>query len=636
MSLHDLPSKDRNAYNSLVKHFENKNYKKALKLADHILANNPRNGDTVAMKALVLSTSQPKKMSEAFDLARLAVKYNLKSHITWHVLGLLHKGAEEFPMALKAFKTALKHQPTNAQVLKDTALLQTHLREYSDLVETRRTMLTENPRPSSHWYAFAVAHDLAGNASSAADVLNDFFESVKATDTRSKLEKSEVLLYQCELLYNSKRNEELLKLLEEHNTEILDVFSKLEHKAKALNQLGQIDQSKLVYQELIDFNCDDENYIVAYLDLFDDKNAELERLLSTYSKSIAMNALYLKYSVSNTEKFGEVALKFLKTFPVPSLIPLLSEILNIQPDLWEVLEEQLKTAQTHFENQNKFSKSGWIAYTYGSLLTSFDPSKAEHVADKCAELFQSANEDCPEPWMLKSKIAEKMGNFDEAIKFADKARVLDPGDRFLNHNLVELYLKSDSIENAIEVSKNFCRKPEGSIDEFLKTFTDFQVCFLELMFGHAYLKSQQVDESLWCFQSVLRHFDEYYSEFFDFHLYCVSRGYLRKYVRALKVIPNYKKCEYFISAVVGVVKCYSELRNNPELLSSLKEKVQASIDQAQNNDDGSQQVESVEQSVQTTTSVDQSKNNQSWVGLQLISTKNLTNFFQKHIASSMK
>lgn len=51
-----LNSKDQANFRQLVKFYEAKQYKKALKTADALLKKNPNHGDTEAMKALVINS----------------------------------------------------------------------------------------------------------------------------------------------------------------------------------------------------------------------------------------------------------------------------------------------------------------------------------------------------------------------------------------------------------------------------------------------------------------------------------------------------------------------------------------------------------------------------------------------------
>jgi N-alpha-acetyltransferase 15/16, NatA auxiliary subunit len=50
-----LPKKEADLFKNVVKHYELKQYKKAIKLADTILKKFPKHGETLAMKGLTLN-----------------------------------------------------------------------------------------------------------------------------------------------------------------------------------------------------------------------------------------------------------------------------------------------------------------------------------------------------------------------------------------------------------------------------------------------------------------------------------------------------------------------------------------------------------------------------------------------------
>ncbi len=80
-----LPTKEAALFRQLVKFYETKQYKKAIKAADQILKKSPEHGETLAMKGLTLNYMDRKE--EAYELVRRGLKADLKSHVCWHVYG---------------------------------------------------------------------------------------------------------------------------------------------------------------------------------------------------------------------------------------------------------------------------------------------------------------------------------------------------------------------------------------------------------------------------------------------------------------------------------------------------------------------------------------------------------------------
>lgn len=73
-----LPKKELDHFRSLVKCYELKQYKKALKLAESILKKYEDHGETLAMKGLVLSAMPGKDKVEATDLVKLGLRKDMR------------------------------------------------------------------------------------------------------------------------------------------------------------------------------------------------------------------------------------------------------------------------------------------------------------------------------------------------------------------------------------------------------------------------------------------------------------------------------------------------------------------------------------------------------------------------------
>lgn len=71
-----LPKKEADLFRSVVKHYEMKQYKKAIKQADAILKRFPNHGETLAMKGLTLNYMSKKE--EAHDLAKRGLMHDMR------------------------------------------------------------------------------------------------------------------------------------------------------------------------------------------------------------------------------------------------------------------------------------------------------------------------------------------------------------------------------------------------------------------------------------------------------------------------------------------------------------------------------------------------------------------------------
>ena len=62
--------------------------------------------ETLAMKGLTLNCLGRKE--EAYDFVRRGLKNDLKSHVCWHVYGLLQRSDRKYDEAIKAYRNALR------------------------------------------------------------------------------------------------------------------------------------------------------------------------------------------------------------------------------------------------------------------------------------------------------------------------------------------------------------------------------------------------------------------------------------------------------------------------------------------------------------------------------------------------
>ena len=83
--------------------------------------------------------------------AALTLQNDIRSHVCWHVYGLLYRSDMNYPEAIKCYRNALKWEKDNQQILRDLALLQAQTRDWEGFVETRRILLTQKPTIRNNW-----------------------------------------------------------------------------------------------------------------------------------------------------------------------------------------------------------------------------------------------------------------------------------------------------------------------------------------------------------------------------------------------------------------------------------------------------------------------------------------------------
>jgi tetratricopeptide (TPR) repeat protein len=124
-----LTGKEKEMFRSLVDCFEKKQFSRALKHADTILKKYPNHGETLSMKGLVKNALNEKE--EAYALVKEGLKNDVRSHICWHVFGLLHRSDSNYKEAIKCYQNALKIDANNGNILRDLGWLQIQVRMYA-------------------------------------------------------------------------------------------------------------------------------------------------------------------------------------------------------------------------------------------------------------------------------------------------------------------------------------------------------------------------------------------------------------------------------------------------------------------------------------------------------------------------
>lgn len=257
-----LPPKEHNIFKSVVRFYETKQLKKALKAAESILKRFPLHGETLAMKGLTLNALDRK--AEANELVRKGLHLQMKSHICWHVFGLLFRSDRDYREAAKAYLNALKFDKDNQQILRDLALLQVQIRNYEGLEETRRQLLTVKPNQRNNWIGFALSFHLLGNYNTAVSVLDTYQDTLKqSSQPEDRYEASELILYKNFILEESAQYQVALSHLDENAQRIVDRIALREARARLLSALQLHDQAAVEIRNLLALNPDNHTYIRA-------------------------------------------------------------------------------------------------------------------------------------------------------------------------------------------------------------------------------------------------------------------------------------------------------------------------------------------------------------------------------------
>lgn len=149
------------------------------------------------MKGLILNCMERK--AEAYELVRRGVKLDIKSHVCWHVYGLLYRSDREYLQAIKCYRGALRQDAENIQILRDLSLLQVQMRDLDGFVQTRQQLLTLKPTNRNNWFSFALSQHLRKRYKQAIGIV-DAYEKTLEGAPENDYEHGEMLLYKV-LMY---------------------------------------------------------------------------------------------------------------------------------------------------------------------------------------------------------------------------------------------------------------------------------------------------------------------------------------------------------------------------------------------------------------------------------------------------
>eukprot|EP00922_Rhytidocystis_sp_ex-Travisia-forbesii_P065585 GHVS01097428.1.p1 GENE.GHVS01097428.1~~GHVS01097428.1.p1 ORF type:complete len:978 (-),score=167.95 GHVS01097428.1:29-2962(-) len=255
---------DAAAFRCMMKFYDSRMYKKANKAADGILKKFASHGETLSMKGLIL-WNMPDKKTEAYEYAKKGLRNNLRSHMCWHVLGLMYRQDKDYIEAAKCYNQALRLDPENIQILRDLCNLQIHERKLEGFRENRRKILRVKSRMLRDWTALSLAHHLCGDSELGGELLDECERLFKDMGELSAHEATEMRMYRASLFEESGEYRKCVDYLETHQTALTDGIALLEMQGRAHLCLGEFSSAAKYYSQLFERNSENESYLLLLL-----------------------------------------------------------------------------------------------------------------------------------------------------------------------------------------------------------------------------------------------------------------------------------------------------------------------------------------------------------------------------------
>ncbi|KAF2995813.1 hypothetical protein E8E13_001290 [Curvularia kusanoi] len=575
-----LPSKEQTLFRSVVKYYEGKQYKKGLKAADQILKKHATHGDTQAMKALILNSQG--HGDEAFALCKEALRNDMKSHICWHVYGLLWRSVKNYEEAIKAYKFALRIEPSSLNILRDLALLQCQIRDYDGYIESRRKMMQERPQLRQNWTALAVAYHLAGNLTEAENILKTYEETLKQPPPLNDIEHSEAVLYKNTIIAESGDTERALKHLDEVIKSNLDRTAVYELRAKYLLDLGRNEEAEKAYRKLLERNSEYRAYfdgLEKALGLSRENKADIEKLAELYqsyaeqnNRNDASRRVPLDFLTGDAFKAAaDSYLRWKLNKGVPSTFPNI-KALYADAEKKAIIEELVlgyesdkkangsANGETNGDKTDRFEQSVlyFLAQHYNYVL-SRDLKKANEYIDRLIEMDPKS----VDYHQTKARIQKHSGDVQKAAETINHARELDERDRYINTKCAKYQLRANQNEKALATMSKFTRNE--AVGGPLGDLHDMQCMWYLIEDGEAYARQQNYGLALKRFTAIADIFDVWHEDQFDFHSFSLRKGQIRAYMDMIRWEDHLRNHPFFTRAAINAVKIYIKLADDPKL-----------------------------------------------------------------------
>ncbi|CAH1394311.1 unnamed protein product [Nezara viridula] len=570
-SSNPLPPKENSLFKRILKCYEHKQYKNGLKFAKQILSN-PKfseHGETLAMKGLTLNCLGRKE--EAYEHVRRGLRNDLKSHVCWHVYGLLQRSDKKYDEAIKCYRNALKWEKDNIQILRDLSLLQIQMRDLEGYRDTRYQLFMLRPTQRASWIGFAMAYHLLKDYEMALKIL-DSFRKTLVTGTYD-YEHSELLLYQNMVIQESGDLKEALNHLTECQTQICDRLSVEETFALLYLNLNKFQEAEAIIRNLLKRNPENTLYYpllerALRVEKDEDKFNLLMELVKAEPKALAPRRLLLNYATG--EKFIFEIDKYLKKGLRKGIPPLFVDIRGLYKDKHKtnIIENLvlgyarcLKTFGTFGSKGNLEHKEppSALLWTYYFLAQHYDHFRK---LDKALECINEAIDHTPtliELFITKARIYKHAGDVYEAYRWVDEAQALDTADRYINSKCAKYMLRANMVKEAEEICSKFTREGVSAMENL----NEMQCMWFQTECALAYKRLENWGEALKKCHEVDRHFSEIVEDQFDFHTYCMRKMTLRSYVGLLRLEDVLRSHKFFQKAASCAINVYLHLHDVP-------------------------------------------------------------------------
>ncbi len=534
------------------------------------------------MKALIINSQG--NTEEAFALAKVALKNSMKSHVCWHVYGLLYRSAKNFEEAIKAYKFALKLEPDSQQIQKDLALLQMQMRDYPGYVQSRTAILRQRTGWRQNWTALAVAQHLAGNLDEAERTLTTYEETLRGVPPKTDIEHSEAVLYKNSIIAEMGETERALDHLKAAAKNNPDRTSVMELRAQYLLTLERKEEAAEAYRALLDRNPEYRPYYQGLQSALGFDNSDTKALKELYGDYAKQNprgdaARRIPLDFLEGDDFREAIDQYLQHMLHKGVPSTFANVKALYPDtrkrntIQEIVEGYAAGNATLIPNGSAEKQENGDSEKPDLFAPSVRYFLAQHYIyhlsrdlTKAMKYIEEAIESSPESvdyHMTKARILKHHGSTQKAAETMEKARNLDSRDRYINTKAAKYHLRNDDNEAAIQNMSKFTRNE--AVGGPLGDLHDMQCVWYLAEDGESYIRQGKLGLALKRFNSISSIFEIWQEDQFDFHSFSLRKGQIRAYVEMIRWEDHLREHPFFSRAAINAARIYIMLYDDPNL-----------------------------------------------------------------------
>ena len=474
-----------------------------------------------------------------------------RSHVCWHVYGLLHRADRNYLEAIKAYKQALRIDQDNLQILRDLSLLQIQMRDLAGFVVTRNSILNLKPTAQTNWLSFAVSKQLQNNYDGALQVIDIYLGTLtpgKSVELTRDYQPSELQMYKSYLLLQTGNAQEALTHLETVKGIVMDRGAWLWHKSNCQFALREYDNARKTILTLLQRGATEDYrvhaaYQCAVLEITtttDEQFMGMDTLATTRVLTSDQKALLLQlYRNDLKEEFTKSAavqripLTLLEGTALETALQtyirkrLLKGVPSLAVDLGSLCLQEIegrysrvsdpldfkhhatykllcKMCKDYIDNLqtiNKFSKDDadeqepstifWAYFLMAGLLElAGNYGESLVMLTKCLDHTPTA----VDVYEVQARVLQKSGDSSMAVDAIDKGRDLDQQDRYMNNQTTLFLLQANMPEAALAKIGLFTNNDEHTSPD--ETLYDMQCSWYELELADCLARQENYGKSL--------------------------------------------------------------------------------------------------------------------------------------------